>query len=96
MSVAFRFTLYVSGAGPASITGEAHFRRLCEERLDQGTYEITVVDVLADVARSDADRILVTPTVVRTEPLPEVRVIGDLSATLKMAEVLGFPIPRGQ
>jgi hypothetical protein len=52
--------------------------------------------VLAALAEADAARILVTPTIVRTEPLPIVRVIGDLSATIKVAQALGLPAPRKQ
>jgi circadian clock protein KaiB len=43
------------------------------------------------VGEADAARILVTPTVIRTEPTPVLRVIGDLSATAELARALGLP-----
>ena len=90
----FQFTLYVAGAGPRSATAAQHLRRLCAGCLASGEYEITVIDVLQAPAEADADRVLVTPTVVRTRPLPVVRVMGDLSATTKIADALGLPVPE--
>ncbi len=90
----FRFTLYVAGASPRSSTAAQHLRHLCDDRLAPGRYQITVIDVLQAPAEADADRVLMTPTVVRTRPLPIVRVMGDLSATTKIADALGLPVPE--
>jgi circadian clock protein KaiB len=93
VTTAYRFTLYVTGANPRSATAVEHLRRICEERLSPGEYEIEVVDASDAVEEANAARILVTPTVVRTEPPPVVRVLGDLSATTKIADALGLPGP---
>jgi circadian clock protein KaiB len=87
----FRLTLYVAGTASHAAAAEDHLHRLCAERLAPNDYEITVVDVLEAVGEADAARILVTPTVVRTEPAPVLRVIGDLSATAELARALGLP-----
>lgn len=96
VNTVYRFKLYVAGTAGRSAGGADSLRRLCAERFAPGEYDITVVDVLAALAEADAARILVTPTIVRTEPLPIVRVIGDLSATIKVAQALGLPAPRKQ
>ncbi len=87
----FRFTLYVAGSGPRSEIAERSFRGLCAQRLAAGGYEVTVVDVLDAIEAAEVAQILVTPTVVRTEPLPVVRVMGDVSATSELAAALGLP-----
>ena len=92
----FRFKLYVAGTAGGSASAEDRLRRLSAERFAPGECDITVVDVLAALAEADGGRILVTPTVVRTEPLPVVRVIGDLSATTQVAGALSLPAPRKQ
>lgn len=94
MSTSYRFTLYVAGNGPRSEIAEARLRRLCGERLAPADFDITTVDVLTALDEAEAARILVTPTVIRVEPLPTVRVIGDLSATAMLAEALGIPEPN--
>jgi hypothetical protein len=47
--------------------------------------------VLAAIDQADAARILVTPTVRRTHPLPAVQVIGGISASTKFADAIGLP-----
>lgn len=87
----FRLTLYVAGTAAHAAAAEDHLRRLCADRLPPDDYAIAVVDVLEAVGEADAARILVTPTVIRTEPTPVLRVIGDLSATAELARALGLP-----
>ena len=94
MTADYRFTLYVAGASPSSRVAVESLRRLCEERLTPGQYAIEVVDVLEALEESDEARVLVTPTVVRRLPLPVLRVVGDLSATTKVADAFGLPDPR--
>ncbi len=79
--------------GPRSAAAVEHLRRLCEERLSAGEYDITVIDVADALEEADAARILVTPTVVRSRPEPVVRVLGDLAAKTKFADALGLPGP---
>lgn len=87
--VRYRFTLYLAGDSVRSAVRTA-LEQLCAERLRPGSYAITYVDVLRAPAEADAARILITPTLVRTEPLPVLRVLGDLSSTAQLAAVLGI------
>lgn len=91
MSAAYCFTLYVAGPGLRASNAERYLRRVCDQCLGTEDFDIRVVDVLRAVEEADAARILVTPTVVRTKPLPAVRVIGDLAATAEVAAALGLP-----
>ncbi|HUF33062.1 MAG TPA: diguanylate cyclase [Acidimicrobiales bacterium] len=87
----YQFTLYVSGTTAVSAAAKSNLDRFCAELLPAGAYAITSVDVLEALDEADAARILVTPTLIRTQPPPVLRVIGDLSATSQLAEALGLP-----
>lgn len=86
----YQFTLYVSGTSAVSAAAKQSLDRLCAEHLPAGAYAITSVDVLEALDEADAARILVTPTLVRTQPPPVLRVVGDLSGTSRLAEALGL------
>jgi circadian clock protein KaiB len=72
------FVLYTTGNLPAGQTAEAMLRRLCDRYLP-GRFTIRIIDVEKEMEDVPPD-ILALPTVVRKSPLPERRVIGDLSA----------------
>lgn len=85
----FSFRLYVAGRTDRSQAALANLRILCESRRPR-RYEIEVIDTLERPDLAEEARILATPTVVRLEPLPELRVIGDLSDHCRAAVVLGL------
>lgn len=66
-------------------------RRLCEERLDEGGWEVEEVDLRDNPLLAVEHRILAVPTVVRLQPPPPVRVVGDLSDEDRAAQVLELP-----
>jgi circadian clock protein KaiB len=72
--------LYVTGGTPRAEAATANLRRICEEVLG-GEYELVVIDVLEQPHLAEADRILVTPTVIKQLPPPTRRVLGDLTNT---------------
>jgi circadian clock protein KaiB len=70
--------LYVAGQTPRSAKAFDNLKRICEERL-KGHYSIEVIDLLKNPRLAKDDQILAIPTVVRRLPVPERRIIGDLS-----------------
>lgn len=70
--------LYVTGGTPRAEAAVATLRRLCDEVLE-GEYELRVIDVLEQPQLAEEDRVLVTPTVIKQDPGPSRRVLGDLS-----------------
>ncbi len=86
----FRFTLYVAGDTARSQQAYADLRRICQERLGDGDFEVAVVDVTTDPDAAEAERILTTPTVVKEEPAPRRRITGDLSDAQKVLAGLGL------
>lgn len=71
------FVLYIAGDSYRSQRAIANLRRLGDERL-AGKYDLTIVDVRADPASAERDRILTTPTLIKQSPAPSRRVTGDL------------------
>lgn len=51
---------------------------------------LAIIDVLDDPASAERDRIIATPTIVRKSPLPERRVIGDISDPHTLLDALGL------
>ena len=86
----YSFRLYVVGQGERSLTAEANLRALCDARLPSG-YEIDIIDATECPDMAEEQRILATPTVVRTAPLPQRRVIGDLADRRRAGYALGLP-----
>jgi circadian clock protein KaiB len=60
------------------------------KRCGQDDSETELVDVVEEPPRALQDGILVTPTLVRFAPLPEVWIIGDLSDGNRVAQALGW------
>lgn len=84
-----RFTLYIAGQSPRSATAISNLKRLGETHFGSD-YEMNVIDVIDDPDAADEARILTTPTLVKEDPGPARRVIGDLSDTQKV--LLGLAI----
>jgi len=85
----FSFRLYVAGDGHNSMTAIANLTALCHARLE-GRHQIEIVDVFGHPDRALADRIVMTPTLMRVEPGPTRRVIGTLQVADDVAAVLGL------
>ncbi len=91
--VTYRFILFVTGRTRRSERASINLRRLCAERLPDHSYEIDIVDVLDHPGQAETERVIATPTVIRTAPLPRRRVIGDLSIAEQAAHALDLPAP---
>ena len=81
--------LFVTGASSRTGTAIANLRRICEQELG-GQYELEIIDVLENPDMAEDEKILATPTLIKTLPLPLRRVIGDMSDTGKV--LLGLEV----
>ncbi len=87
------FKLYVTGQTPRSERAIANLRRICREALNDN-YELVIIDVLEQPHLAEADRVMVTPTLIKQVPPPSRRVLGDLSDTGRvLAELRVQPPP---
>ena len=90
----YKFRLYVTPLTSNSQRAISNLEALCREELE-GEYEIEIIDVTQQPMRAERDRILATPTMVRTTPEPIKRIIGDLSDRQKVRTSLDLlPPPR--
>ena len=79
----------MTGATPRAETAIANLRRICEQELG-GQYELEIIDVLEFPDLAEDEKILATPTLIKSLPPPLRRVIGDLSNTEKV--LLGLEV----
>lgn len=83
----FVFRLYVTGTTRASARAVVNARCFCEQRLP-GRYRLEIFNVADDVGAAVADQILASPTLIKLEPQPPQRFIGDLSDVARLASRL--------
>lgn len=87
----YEFRFYVVGQTPKLITVVDNLKGLLESTFD-GHYNLEVIDVTENLKMAEKDNIIATPTLVKSSPPPERRVIGDLSDREKVLLNLGFTI----
>lgn len=85
----FTFRLYIAGDAPNSLQAMANLAQLCETHLPD-RYEIEIVDVLLDPKRALTESIFMTPTLVSDSPYPGHRIVGTLSHTEPILQILGL------
>lgn len=83
-------TLIVSGGSDLSARAIANATRLCEDHM-KGRCHLSVVDLLEAPASVLSGQVLAAPTLVKTQPLPMRKFVGDLSRPEKVLEALGLP-----
>ncbi len=81
--------LYVTGNTPRSDRAISNLKELCE-KFFPNEYKIIVIDVLKQPDVAEKEKILVTPTLIKESPLPQVRIIGDLSELKTVLMGLGI------
>jgi circadian clock protein KaiB len=85
----FVFRLYVAGNAPNSLQAIDNLTKLCETHLP-GQHEIEIVDITIDPARALKESIFMTPTLVSLSPYPGHRIVGTLSNTEPILQILGL------
>jgi circadian clock protein KaiB len=84
-----RLRLYVAGASPNSTLAVANLRAALGG-VSEHRVELEIVDILEDPDRGLRDAVVLTPMLVRLEPLPERRVLGSLGDRAVLLSVLGL------
>jgi circadian clock protein KaiB len=82
-------TLYIAGSSPRSERAVQNIQQIRADLLGDSC-DIAVIDVMQEPKRAEDARILATPTLVREQPLPERRIIGDLSDTQRVLHALNI------
>lgn len=84
-----RLRLFIAGDAANSSLALLNLRALCQDRLpDQ--HEIEVIDVFLEPRRALADRVFMTPTLIKLAPQPLRRIVGTLADTEVVVHALGL------
>lgn len=83
----FVFRLYITGRAAQSQRAIQNLEDICESEL-RGQYEVEVIDVLEHPRLAETEKILATPTLVKSLPEPGRKIIGDLSDRDKVLDAL--------
>ncbi|TDN39651.1 circadian clock protein KaiB [Hymenobacter sp. UV11] len=95
---AYELDLYVTGATPNSTRALRHIREICEQYIP-GQYTLRIIDLYQQPELAQQAQIVAAPTLVRRQPLPLRRLVGDLSNREVVLAVLGlddlppYPLP---
>jgi circadian clock protein KaiB len=87
----YMLTLFVSGASDMSVRAIGNVRALCEQHL-QGRYQLEIVDIHRDAASMLSHHVVAAPTLIKESPLPQRRLVGDLSDTTRVFAALDIRV----
>jgi circadian clock protein KaiB len=87
--VMFKFRLYVAGDALNSAQAVANLDALCRANLPD-RHHIEIVDVFREPERALADRVFMTPTLVKLAPAPVRKIVGTLTQTRTVLQALGM------
>ena len=74
----YELKLFISGASRNSTRAVNNLRRILETHL-AGKYTLQIIDLYQDRAMAEKEQIVAVPLLIRKDPLPEQRLIGDMS-----------------
>ena len=81
--------LFITGATPNSIRAVTNIKQICEDHL-KGRYSLEIIDVYQQRHIAEQEQLVALPLLVKKQPLPERRMIGDLSDSEKVLKGLGL------
>lgn len=81
--------LFVAGSTLRSQTAITNVRRICEQHLAE-RFELEVIDVYTHPQQTRDLQIVATPTLVKLEPAPLRRIVGDLTNRDRVLTGLGL------
>ena len=85
-------TLFITGQTMRSRSAVQNLQTLFEE-IGEGRYELSIIDVLEHPQLAEDEKIVATPTLVKTRPLPVRRIVGDLTSKTQVLEWLDLAGP---
>lgn len=77
------FHLFVSGKSSNSAKAIVNIKAICENNL-KGKCELEIIDIYENPALAYEEKIIAIPVLIKKFPLPEERIIGDLSDAKKV------------
>ena len=88
-TVEYVLRLFITGATPNSVRALTNIKQICEDHL-KGQYRLEIIDVYQQKQIAEKEQLVALPLLVKKQPLPQKRIIGDLSDTEKVLNILGL------
>lgn len=85
----YTLQLFITGATPNSSKAVANIKAICEQYL-KDNYQLEIIDVYLERRLAGQKQIVALPMLIKAFPLPERKLIGDMSKTQKVLEALGI------
>lgn len=85
----YQLKLFVSGASPNSVRAINNLKLICDSYLKE-KYTLEIIDVHQDVSLAQQEQMVALPLLIRKFPVPERRLVGDMSNTQKVLNGLGI------
>jgi len=79
--------LFITGASPNSVRALTNIKGVCENYL-KGRYKLEIIDVYQQAEIAEKEQLVALPMLIRKKPLPEKRLIGDMSDIQKVLKGL--------
>lgn len=83
--------LYVTGMTPRSVRAIENVRSFCKKHLD-GRHTLRIFDLYQQPSLAREEQLIAAPTLVKRMPLPQRRLVGDLSNQQRVLDGLGLPV----
>lgn len=74
----YKLKLFITGASPNSIKAINNIQLICDRYLS-GRYTLEVVDIYQQPHLTKLEQVIAVPLLIKTEPLPVKRLIGNMS-----------------
>lgn len=81
--------LFITGASPNSIRAISNLKTILENHL-KDQYSLEIIDVYQQKSIAAVEQIIAMPVMIKKYPLPECRLIGDMSNGKKVLKGLGL------
>lgn len=85
----YKLRLFVTGASANSLRAINNLNTLCETYLT-GRVVLEIIDVYQQPELAEQEQIIALPMLIKSSPLPERKLIGDMSDTQKVLRALGL------
>ncbi|GAB3892638.1 circadian clock KaiB family protein [Larkinella knui] len=85
----FELRLFVTGASINSTRAIENLKHICETYIP-GKYSLEIIDVYQQRTLAESEQIIALPLLIKKMPLPQRRLIGDMSDTVKVLKGLGI------
>lgn len=88
-NIRFKLKLFITGTTPNSVRAISNTKAFCDANM-MDNYDLEIIDVYQEPELAAKEQIIALPVLLKIEPLPVRRLIGDMSDLNKMFKGLGI------